>query len=248
MRQILSFLTALILTFQAKCQTQEEQIFKFLNDTLQKDPKNSELLFMHGLAFSEAKKYDSAIVDYTAALKYLKSQKNTPIFRDEKLVDSVDILMMRAYCYDMTNAIDNSVADYRYLQTAKPHDFMYSIAVARLYIKHKDFNSAQKEINRLKKFPENERGLVYQSILFYETDKYNEALTAVNRALIKYPNSIEGLVTKTKILAKLGRTEEACKNANKAKAKVSLAYFGGQRGYQRDFESDIDNLKSLYCK
>jgi tetratricopeptide (TPR) repeat protein len=248
MRHTLSFLIVLILTLQVYCQTQEEQAFKFLNDTLRKDPKNSELLFMRGLAFSEAKKYDSAIADFSAALKNLKSQNNTPIFRDEKPVDSSDILFMRAYCYDVTNAVENSVADYRYLQTIMPNDFMYSIAVARLYIKQKDFEKAQNEIDLLKKFSKNERGLVYQAILFYEMDKYNEALNAVNITLKKYPNSIEGLVTKAKVLAKLNKTEEACKNANEAKSKITLDYFGGKRGYQRDFERDIDNLKSLYCK
>lgn len=225
-----------------------EEAFKMLNDTLQKDPKNSGLLFMRGLAFSETKKYDSAIVDFTSALLNLKSQKSKPLFGDDKPVDSADILMIRAYCYDVTNAVDNSVADYRYLQTAKPNDFMYSIAVARLYIKHKVFKKAQTEIDRIKKFYDNERGLVYQAILFYEQNKYSEALIAVDIALKKYPTSIEGLITKAKTLGKLNKMEEACKNASEARTKITLDYFGGQRGYQRDFEKDIDSLKSLYCK
>jgi tetratricopeptide (TPR) repeat protein len=248
MRQTLLFLTAIFLTLHVYSQTQEEQAFKMLNDTLQKDPKNSGLLFMRGLAFSETKKYDSAIADFTSALKNLKSQNSKPLFGDEKPVDSTDILMIRAYCYDVTNAVDNSVADYRYLQPAKPNDFMYSIAIARLYIMHKDFEKAQREIDRLKKLTDNERGLVYQAILFYEQNKYSEALNAVDVALKKYPNSIEGLLTQAKILGKLYKPEEACKNANEAKAKITLDYFGGQRGYQRDFETDIDNLKKLYCK
>jgi tetratricopeptide (TPR) repeat protein len=248
MRQTLLILTAIFLTLQVYPQTQEEEAFKMLNDTLQKDPKNAGLLFMRGLAFSETNKYDSAIADFTSALVNLKSQKSKPLFGDDKPVDSADILMIRAYCYDVTNAVDNSVADYRYLQSAKPNDFMYSIAVARLYIKHKNFEKAQIEIDRLKKLADNERGLVYQAILFHEQGKYSEALNSVDAALKKYPNSIEGLVTKAKILGKLDKQQEACTYANEAKTKITLDYFGGQRGYQRDFEREIDNLKNLNCK
>jgi Tfp pilus assembly protein PilF len=93
MRQTLLFLTALFLTLKTFSQTEEKQAFKFLNDTLQKDPKNSGLLFMRGLAFSETKKYDKAIVDFTSALNNLKTQNKTPLFHDDKPVDSADILM-----------------------------------------------------------------------------------------------------------------------------------------------------------
>lgn len=248
MRQTLFFLTASFLTLLAHSQTQEDQqVFKMLNDTLQKDPMNSGLLFLRGLAFSETKEYDSAIADFTSALENLKSHKSKPFYGDEKPTDSADILAIRALCYDLTNAIDKSVADYRYLQAAKPNDFMYSIAVARLYIRHKDFAKAQTEIDRLKKFSDNERGLVYQAILFYERNEYSEGLNAVDVALKKYPNSIEALVTKAKLLGKLDKSEEACKNASEAKSKMTPDYFSGQRGYQRDFEREIDNLKSLYC-
>jgi predicted Zn-dependent protease len=144
--------------------------------------------------------------------------------------------------------VDSSFADYRYLQSVKPNDFMYSIAITRLFIKHEEFDKAQIEIDRLKKLRENERGLVYQAILFYEMGKYNDASNAIDIALRKYPNSIEGLLSKAKILGKLNNSDDACKNANEAKAKITLEYFGGQRGYQRDFEKDIESLKSLYCK
>ena len=145
--------------------------------------------------------------------------------------------------------ISNSVEDYRYLQKTKPDDFMYSIAVARIYIKHKDFGNAQIEIDRLKKFQENERGLVYQAILFNELENYNQAaLTAIDMALNKYPNSIEGLVTKGKILGKLGKEAEACQTAMEAKSKITLGYFGGQQRYLRDFDREIEDLKSFYCK
>ena len=87
---------------QGYCQPQEEQAFKFLNDTLRKDPRNSELLFMRGLAFSEIKKYDKAIADFTAALNNLKPHNSNTTFGDKKPADSADILMIRAYCYDVT--------------------------------------------------------------------------------------------------------------------------------------------------
>ncbi|MCO5238289.1 MAG: tetratricopeptide repeat protein [Chitinophagaceae bacterium] len=248
MRQTLLFLTAIFLTLHNYSQTQEEQVFKMLSDTLQKDPKNTGLLFLRGLAFSETKKYDSAIADFTSALDNLKSQDNKSIWDDDKPLDSAKIIHIRAYCYDITNAIDSAVADYMYLQTIKPNDFMYSIAIARLYINHKHFEKAQIEIDRLKKFVENERGLVYQAVLLYEQNKYSKALNSINVALKKYPNSIEGLVTKAKILGKLDKSEEACKSVSEAKVKITPEYFSGQHGYQRDFDREIDNLENLYCK
>lgn len=241
-------LIATVLAVKAYSQTEEANAIKILNDTIKKDPKNSELLYLRGLLFSESKQCDSAVIYFTAALKYLKAQKNTPVFRNEKLVDSLDIIYSRAYCYDLLNSTENCISDYRYLQSVKPADFMYSIAVARLYIKHKEFPKAQIEIDRLKVLLENERGLVYQAILFYEKEKYEDGLIAVNVALSKYPNSVEGLVTKVKILGKLKRDEEACNTINDAKLKVTLEYFGGERGYQRDFVEEIEQLKANYCK
>ncbi len=248
MKHTILFLIATIFAVKGYSQTEEAIAIKILNETIKKDPENSELLYLRGVFFSESKQCDSAVIYFTAALKYLKAQKNKSVFRDEKLVDSLDIIYNRAYCYDLINSIENSVSDYRYLQSVKPADFMYSIAVARLYIKHKEFSKAQIEIDRLKYLIENERGLVYQSILFYEQGKYEDGLAAVNVALSKYPNSIEGLVTKVKMLGKLKRDEEACNTIKDAKLKVTLEYFGGERGYQRDFVEEIEQLRAKYCK
>ena len=132
MRTVFLFLTALILSLQASSQTRDEEGFRFINEMLQKDPKNAELLFFRGLAFSEIQKYDSAIADLTDALKYLKFQTNAPILHEGKPADSAGIIHMRAYCDEMTNAISNSVEDYRYMQKVKPAEFMYSIAIARI--------------------------------------------------------------------------------------------------------------------
>jgi tetratricopeptide (TPR) repeat protein len=223
-------------------------MFKFLNDSLQRDPKNSEMLFVRGLGFNDLKKYDSAITDFNSALKYLNYQVNKPFLRDDRTADSADIMMMRAYCYDMIDDVDKSVSDYRYLQNAKPNDFMYSIVVARLYIKHKEFEKAQAEINSLKEQPQNERGLVYQAVLFNEMERYNEALNAVDETLKKYPGSIEALITKAKILDKLGNKKDACQTISEAKNKMTIDYFRGHPGYMQDFEDDINNLKNLYCQ
>ena len=92
------------------------------------------------------------------------------------------------------------------------------------------------------------RKSLVMKLQLYEFQKHQEAFNAIEVALKKYPTSIEGLLTKGKILIKLNSIAEACKCFDEAKSKISLDYFGGQRGYQRDFESDIDKLKSLNCK
>lgn len=252
MRQFVLFFTSLFLTTAVYAQTDEEQVVKMINDSIKANPKNSNWLFMKGMMFAQANKFQTAIEPLSLSLKYLQQFKidnpNAITFPNDQPLDSCDILKFRAYCYDNLDSLQSSIADYRYLQSRKPNDFFYSVAVARLYIKHKDFGKAQYEIDQLKRFPENERGLVYQAVLFYEQGKYVEALNSIDDALEKYPNSIEGLVTKAKILGKLDKPEEACKNASEAKTKITLDYFGGERGFLREFDQDIDNLKSLYCK
>ena len=45
----------------------------------------------------------------------------------------------------------------------------------------------------------------------------------------------------------MNKRTDACKYFEEAKLKISLDYFGRQRGFQRDFENEIDKLKSLNC-
>lgn len=205
------------------------------------------------MMLSETKNFQSAIEPLSLSLKYLHQFKidnpNAMAVPNDQPLDSCDILHLRAFCYDTLDSLQNSISDYRYIQSRKPNDFFYSIAVSRLYIKRKQFDKAQIEIENIKKVNGNlERGLVQQTILFYESEKYQEAFKAVEVALQKYPTSIEGLLTKGKILIKLNRITEACKCFDETKSKITLDYFGGQTGYHRDFERDIDNLKSINCK
>jgi tetratricopeptide (TPR) repeat protein len=240
------------LTTVVYSQTDEEQVVKMINDSIKVNPRNSNWLFLKGMMFTQSNKFQSAIEPLSMSLKYLQQFKidnpnAIPVPNDQPL-DSCDILQLRAFCYDNLDSLQSSIADYRYLQSRKPNDFFYSVAVARIYIKRKDFRNAQYEIDQLKKFSENERGMVYQAILFYEQGMYLEALNSIDIALKKYPDSIEGLVTKAKILGKLDKPEEACKNAGEAKTKITLDYFGGQHGFLREFNNDISHLTSLYCK
>ena len=253
MRHFTILFAILLLTTAAYSQTDEEQATKMINDSVKANPTNSNWLFLKGMMLGETKKYQSAIEALSLSLKYLHQFKidnpNAMTIPNDKALDSCDILHLRAFYYDILDSLQNSINDYRYLELRKPNDFFYSIAVSRLYIKRKQFDNAQVEIENIKKENGNlERGLVQQAILFYEFEKYQEALKAIEVALQKYPTSIEGLLTKGKILLKLNQQDEACKYFDEAKSKMTLNYFGGQRGYQRDFESDIDRLKSSNCK
>jgi len=253
MRHFTILFASFLLTTAAYSQTDEEQAASMINDSIKANPKNSNWLFLKAMMLTDAKKYQSAIEPLSLSLKYLHQFKidnpNAMTLPNDQPLDSCDILHLRAFCYDTLDSLQNSITDYRYLQSRKPNEFFYSIAVSGLYIKRKQFDNAQIEIENIKKGNGNlERGLVQQAILFYEFGKYQEALKAIAVALQKYPTSIEGLLTKGKILTNLNRMTEACKCLDEAKSKISLDYFGGQRGYQRDFESDIDKLKSLNCK
>ena len=253
MRYLTILLTSLLLTSVVYSQTDEEQVNNMINDSIKANPRNSNWLYLKGMMLVEIKKYQSAIEPLSLSLKYLHQFKignpNAMTVPNDKPLDSCDILHIRAFCYDTLDSLENSITDYRYLQSRMPNDFFYSIAVSKLYIKRKQFDNAQAEIENIKKRNGNlERGLVQQAILFYEFKKYQEAFKSIEIALQKYPTSIEGLLTKGKILMKLNRITEACRFFDEAKLKISLEYFGGQRGYQRDFESDIDKLKSINCK
>jgi len=252
MRRTLILIATFVLALQAYSQTEEEAM-SMVNDSLKANPNNVNWLYVKGLILSQSKKFEQAIPYLTLSLKNLHQFKienpNALAFPNELPLDSCDILRERAYCYDLLDSVNNSVNDYRYVQMREPNDLFYSTAVSRLYIKHKIFDKAQIEIDRLKdRKGNNERGLVQQAILFYEQQEYNKAQAAVAIALKKYPASIEGLMTQGKILVKLNRQTESCKYFSEAKSKMTLAYFGGQRGYQRDFEKDIESLKKLYCK
>ena len=234
-------------------QTREEMFLKKFDDTLAKDPKNSGLLFMRAMLSAEKSGCKNALPYFTAALQYLpeskKAEKAKDFFDSEKSLDSAAIMHNRAYCYKEAGFIDSAIADYRYLQSLKPTDFFYSIAIAHVYIETKDFKKAQAEINKLKRNKaNNERGLVYQAILYLKSGKYDEALKAVNIVLKKYPESIEGLLTKARALVSLKREKESCPVIDEALRKINLAYFGNERGYQMDFEKDLKELKSLYCQ
>lgn len=248
MKRIQVLLTAILFTLSSSAQDDMAAAMKMINDRLEKQPQNPELLFFRGMAYGEMKEYRKAITDYNAALANLKSYKPKSDIEYYTPADSSDILIGRALAYDMMNEVDSSVMDYSYLQSRKPNDFWLSVSVAHIYIKHKDFNNAQVEINRLKALKENERGLVYQAILFYEMENYSEALYAINEALAKYPGSIQGMITLAKILNKLNKTDSACNIITQAASKINLEYFGGQRGYHRDFEKEIDILKADYCR
>ena len=247
------FFASFLLITVAYSQTDEEQAGSMINDSIKVNPKNSNWLFLKAMMLTDVKKYQSAIEPLNLSLKYLHQFKidnpNAMTVPNDQPLDSCDILHLRAFCYETLDSLQNSISDYRYLQLRKPNDFFYSIAVSRLYIKRKQFDNAQAEIENIKKSTGNlERGLVQQAILFYEFGKYQEALKAIDIGLQKYPTSIEGLLIKGKILTSLNRITEACKCFDEAKSKISLDYFGGQSGYQRGFESDIDKFKSLNCK
>lgn len=252
MRYLTLLFASFLLTTIAYSQTDEQQVSKIIDDSIKANPKNSNWLYIKGMMFAEQQKFQSAIEPLNLSLKYLHQFKidnpNAIAFPNDQPLDSCDILQLRAFCYDNLDSLQSSIADFRYLQEKRPNEFMYSISVARLYIERKDYVKAQTEIDKMKVVPNNERGLVYQAVLFFEQEKYEEALNSVEIALTKYPNSIEGLVTKSKIFGKLGKPDDACKSASEAKAKISLDYFGGQRGYQRDFDREIDKLNNLYCK
>ena len=253
MRHFAILFSALLLTTFGYSQTDEDQIVKMINDSIRANPKNSNWLFLKATMLADKKNYQSAIEPLTLSLTYLHQFKiDNPdalaLLNDQPL-DSCAILFIRAFCYDILDSLQNSINDYRYLQSRKPNDFFYSIAISRLYIKRKLFDNAQLEIENIKKASQNlERGLVQQAILYYESENYQEALKAIEVALGKYPNSVEGLVTQGKILIKLNRQTESCKYFSEAKSKMTLDYFGGQRGYKRDFEMDIEKLTTLYCK
>jgi tetratricopeptide (TPR) repeat protein len=249
-KQISILAIVLFISINSYSQSQEEKWYKMLDDSLIKYPKNSDVLFFRGSRFMENKNFDKASIDFSSALKYLhefKLYSKPSNIINGKALDSSTILHNRAACYDRLNSIDNSIADYEYLKKAKPNDFFYQIAVSNLYIKHKLFKKAQIEINELKK-NNTERGLVQQALLYYETEKYKKALMTIESVLQKYPISIEGIILKGKVLAKLKRQEESCKYFDEASSKMTLEYFGGQRGYKSDFEKEIKSLKLLYCK
>ena len=253
MRHLTILFATLLLTTAVYSQSDEEQATNMINDSLKANPKNPNWLYRKAMMLAETKKYQSAIEPLSLSLKYLHQFKidnpNAMTVPNDQPLDSCDILHLRAFCYDILDSLKNSINDYRDLQLRKPNDFFYSIAVSRLYVKRKQFDNAQVEIENIKRKNGNlERGLVQQAILFYEFENYKEALKAIEVALQKYPASIEGLLTKGKILVKLNRQDESCKYFDEAKSKITLEYFGGQRGYQRDFESDIDKLKSIHCK
>lgn len=252
MKHIIPFLAILFCATSALAQPEKERVIGLLNDTLSKDPKNSEILMMRGLAFAEDKDYNNAIIDLSASLAYLpefRLRGQQPHFFGNKPLDSTDIIRFRAYCYDQADSLERAIADYRYLQSRQPDEFFVSIAIARMLIHREMFAEAQQEIDRIKKNSgTNERGMVYQAILFYESKKYPEALDAVNAALRKHDASVEGLMTKGKILIKLNRKPEACKYLKDAGAAMNLNYFRGEAGYLREFEKDITDLMGVNCK
>jgi hypothetical protein len=251
-RSVTSLFAMLLLVFTVKGQ-REEQVTKLIEDSLRANPQNSNYLFMKAMLLSEKKQTKEAVKFLTLSLKYLHQFKRehpgAMSFPNEKPLDSLDLIHYRAYCYDLLNMADSAATDYKYLQKRNPTDFLYSVAIARLYIKHKFFDKAQAEIDKLKnKDDNNERGMVYQAILFLEKGKYNDALRAANATLKKYPSSIEGLITKGKILLKLNRQAESCNYFSEARSKITPEYFGGRMGYQYDFEKDIAKLLTANCK
>ncbi len=248
MKKRFLLLTLLLFTFQGYSQPFDENMLKLLNDSLQKDPENLELLLLRGYIFYENKNYESAIIEFSNILTNSNFKNRKPIYRSKKILDSSDILKIRALCYDFVDSIEKSVIDFRYLQQIEPNDFMYSIAIARLYIKHKDFINAQNEIDKLKKHDENERGLVYQAKLYFEMSNIDDAIKAIDIALNKYPNSIEGLILKAKISIKLEQYDNACKYIGEARTKINPEYFGNKNGYLNDFVKEIDELYEMYCE
>lgn len=242
------FCFALLLTNLTYSQSPDQEALQAIEDTLKKAPQNTQILILRGMTHAHTKKYEAAIADFSVALRMLASQEPVAPSPNHESMDSLDVLIMRAHCYESMNAVEQAVSDYRLLQAKRSNDFMISIAVARTFTKHKEFVKAQQEIDRLKKFPENERGLVYQAILFYESGKYGEASRAIDTALLKYPNSIEGLVCKAKIFHKLNKISSVCSALDEARRKLNPEYFGGEYGYQRDFEMEICSLTKLYCQ
>ena len=256
MRHLLTFTAILFFSLNTYSQTGDEQVEQMLNDSLKRSPNNSNWLFLKGMLLAvEYKKYEEAIPYLTSSLKNLHQFKvenpSARTFPNDLPLDSCDILHIRAYCYDHIDSITNAIEDYRYLQQRQPNHFFYSVAVAKLYIKHKLFDKAQIELDIVKnQVGNNERGLVQQANYFYELSKYDDAEMAVEFALQRYPKSIEGLLIKGKVMIKLKREQEACKYFDEAKSKMNLDYFGGQSGYgfQQEVEKDINEFKSLYCK
>ena len=252
MRHFTILIASLLLTTVVFSQTSEDQATIMINDSIKANPKNSNWLYLKGMMLTEAKQYQFACERFSLSLKYLHQFKidnpNAIKISNNQALDSCDILHLRALCYDKLDSLQNSITDYKYLQSRKPNDFFYSIVISQLYVKRKQFYNAQVEIENIKKSNGNlERGLVQQAIYYYEFEKYQEAFKAVEIAIQKYPASIEGLLTKGKILIKMNKRTDACKYFEEAKLKISLDYFGRQRGFQRDFENEIDKLKSLNC-
>ena len=210
------------------------------------------MFLMRGMLYAEIKNYERAIRDLTGSLTHLQEfrLKGRPsdFFKSQNW-DSAEIMHMRAFLYSEVDSIRQAASDYRYLDSVKPNEFFYTIAVARLYINRKMYDSAQAEIDRIKRNdPNSERALVHQAILYYELGKYEQALADIDTTLQKHPSSIQGMIVKANVLAKLNRREEACKIISEAALKKNLDYFGGQRGYLRDFEKEIEGLVKTYCK
>ncbi|HYF31882.1 MAG TPA: hypothetical protein VD993_12250 [Chitinophagaceae bacterium] len=252
MGKFVLYFVALFCASGAVAQEDMEKLLAKLTDTLSKDPQNVQILVLRGMLYAESKQCDKAVADFTSSLSYIPGFRKTgrpADSYDEELLDSNTILRMRAYCYDQMDSVEKSVADYQLLQSLQPDEFFLSIAVARIYIQREMYDRAQAEIDRIKNNRgTNERGLVYQAILYYESEKYQQALEAVETTLDNHPNSIEGMMTKAKILAKLSKQQEACKLLDEAASKISLGYFKGERGYLREFEKDIQDLKAAHCK
>lgn len=230
---------------------EEEEFYGRISDSIKANPQNLEWRYIRAIGYQEKAQYPAAIGDLNMLMDHFKKDPAPLIFSmlHNDTIAMCDILYTRAYSYDKADSVDQSVRDYRELLKCNPSDFFYQIAIPRVLIHHKRFEEAEKEIEEMiKKEPNNERAWVYQGVLKYEMGLYKEALMQLNLTLSKFPNSIEALVTKAKIQFKLSENNTACKTLEEAKSKINLAYFGGQRGYERSFNEEIDSLKTANCR
>jgi tetratricopeptide (TPR) repeat protein len=228
--------------------SEEEQFYSRLNDSIKTNPTNPLWHYLRGTGYQEKGMYKNAVPDLSMVMSYLKKEGTFLIMHGMDNITICEILYQRAFCYEKIDSLDSAVNDYRALLSCNFEDIQYQISIPRLYIKHKKISQAQKEISQmLSQKPDNERALVYQGILDYEMGSYEKALFSVNNCLEKHPNSIEGLVTKAKILIKKNKLSDACNLLDEAKKKMNLDYFGGQRGYMRSFDEEIKSLQNQNC-
>lgn len=177
---------------------------QLIDKLILENPDNIEFVVLRGQQNMDYGRYSNAMKDFSYALDYISKNKS--------LVDSTDLLLMRATSFMKLGEIDKALLDINIIKKTTTHNLEIEFIVAALYFDIEDYKTA---LVKFSKVPRS--SAYYSSALANQAYCYNE-LGKFENSIVKVDKSIEidsfnfhGLVSKGDILLSNGFFEDACK-------------------------------------